>query len=155
MPTMNCYRRNGQQILFRNSFNKRCNDLERFLLERGYSSKFVLKKKIRARKITRNELLDKEKSHGNDSKLTFNVTYYPMFRHLKSQLKELHVILACDEDHQKVFHEVPIIGFKNSKDLKSHFVRAALPDINEKDRFRIWKKEKFKRQKKTSWSIMQ
>ena len=155
MPTINCYRRNGQQILFRNSFNKRCNDLERFLLERGYSSKFVVKEKILARKITRNELLDKENSHGNDSKLTFNVTYYPMFRHLKSQLKELHVILACDEDHQKVFHEVPIIGFKNIKDLKLHFVRAVLPYINEKDRFRIWKKEKFKRRKKTSLSIMQ
>ena len=26
-----------------NSFNKRCNDLERFLLERGYSSKLVRK----------------------------------------------------------------------------------------------------------------
>ena len=114
-----------------NSFDKRCNDLERFLLERGYSSKLVRKEILRARKISRNELLDKEKSQGNVSKLTFNVTYYPVFRHLKSQLKELHVILACDEDHKKVFPEVPIIGFKNNKNLKSHLVRAALPDINE------------------------
>ena len=61
----------------------------------------------------------------------FNVTYYPVFRHLKSQLKELHVILACDEDHEKVFPEVPVTGFKNNKNLKSHLVRATLPDINE------------------------
>ena len=114
-----------------NSFDKRCNDLERFLLERGYSFKLVRKEILQARKIPRNELLDKEKSQGNDSKLTFNVTYYPVFRHLKSQLKELHVILACDEAHKKVFPEVPIIGFKNNKNLKSHLVRAALPDINE------------------------
>ena len=87
-----------------NSFDKLCNDLER-----GYSSNLVRKEILRARKITRNELLDKEKGQGNDSKLTFNVTYYPVFRHLKSQLKELHVILACDEDHKKVFPEVPII----------------------------------------------
>ena len=113
-----------------NSFDKRCNDLERFLLERGYSSKLVRQEILRARKIPRNELLDKKKSQGNDSKLTFNVTYYPVFRHLKSQLKELHVILACDEDHKRVFPEVPIIGFKNNKILKSHLVRAALPDIN-------------------------
>ena len=86
---------------------------------------------LRARKISRNELLDKEKSQGNVSKLKFNVTYYPVFKHLKSQLKELHVILAYDEDHKKVFPEVPIIGFKNNKNLKSHFVRATLPDINE------------------------
>ena len=69
---------------------------------------------LRERNIPRNELLDKEKSQRDDSNLTFNVTYYPVFRHLKSQLKELHVILACDEDHKKVFHEVPIIGFKNN-----------------------------------------
>ena len=114
-----------------NSFDKRCNDLERFVLERGYNSKLERKEILRAREISRNELLDKEKSQGNVSKLTFNVTYYPVFRHLKSQLKELHVILACDEDHKKVFPEVPIIGFKNNKNLKSHLVRATLPDINE------------------------
>ena len=114
-----------------NSFDKCCNDLERFLLERGYSSKLVRKEILRARKISRNELLDKEKSQGNVSKLTFNVTYYPVFRHLKSQSKELHVILACGEDQKKVFPEVPIIGFKNNKNLKSHLVRATLPDTNE------------------------
>ena len=76
-------------------------------------------------------MLDKEKSQGNDIKLTFNVTYYPMFRHLKRQVKELHVNLACDKDHKKVFPEVPIIIFKNSKNLKSHLARAALPGINE------------------------
>ena len=54
-----------------------------------------------------------------------------MVRHLKNQLKELHVILACDEDHYKVFSEIPIIGFKNNKNLKSHLVRASVPDINE------------------------
>ena len=52
-------------------------------------------KEIRqVRKIPRNELLDKEKSQGNDSKQTFNVTYYTVFRNPKSQLKEAHVILA-------------------------------------------------------------
>ena len=100
------------------SFDKRCNDLERFLLERGYSSKLVRQEILQARKIPRNELLDKKKSQGNDSKLTFDVTYYPVFRHLKSQLKELYVILAYDEDHKKLFFKVPIIGFKNDKNFK-------------------------------------
>ena len=90
-----------------NSFDKRCNDLERLLLERAHSSKLVQKEILRTRKIPRNELLYKEKSQ---------------------------VILACDEDHKKVFSEVPIIGFKDNKNLKSHLVRAALRDINEVDR---------------------
>ena len=65
-----------------------------------------------------------EESQGNDSKLTFNVIYYSVFRYLKNQLKELLVILACNEAHKKVFPEVPIIGFKNNKNLKLHLVRT-------------------------------
>lgn len=42
--------------------------------------------------------------------------------------------LACDEKHEKVFPDVPIIGFKNN-DLKSHLLRAALSDINEVGRY--------------------
>ena len=117
-----------------NSFDKRCNDLESFLLERGCISKLVRKEIFRGGKTPRNELPDKETSQGNDNKLTYNVTYYPLLRHLKSQLKELRVILACDEDHKKAFPEVPIIGFKNNKNLKSRLVRAALQDIKEVDR---------------------
>ena len=78
-----------------------------------------------------NSQIRKKKSQGNDSKLTFNVAYCPVFRHLKNQLKELHVILRCGKDYNKVFPEVSITGFKNNKNLKSHLVRAALPDINE------------------------
>ena len=58
-----------------------------------------------------------------------------MLRHLKSQLKKLHIILACDENHKKVFPEVPVIGFKDNKNLKSYLVRANLPDINEVGRY--------------------
>ena len=70
-----------------NSFDKRCNYVEIFLLERGYSFKLMQKKILRVRTTPRNELLEKEKSLGQDSKLTLNVTYYSVFRHLKSQLK--------------------------------------------------------------------
>ena len=55
--------------------------------------------------------------------------YYTEFRHLKSQLKELHVLLACDEDHKRVFPKVPIIGLKYKKNLKSHLEREILAQI--------------------------
>ena len=60
-------------------------------------------------------MLDKQKSQENDSKLIFNVTYYPVFRHLKSQLKDLFVIPESDEDHKTIFPEVPTIGFKDRR----------------------------------------
>ena len=132
-----------------NSFDKGYNDLERCLQERGCSSKLVGKEITCTRKIRRNELLDQEKSQGNDSRLKFNVTYYPVFRHLKNQLKELLVILACDEHHKKVFPEVPIIGFKSSMNFKSHLMRAVLPDVSEVCQMQTM------RWKKTSLSIMQ
>ena len=98
----------------------------------------MLRKEILlARKIPRNKSLDKEKNQRNDSKLAFNVTYYLVFRHLKSQVKELHVILACNEDLfflRRTYFKVSIKNLKNSKNLKSHLVRVALPDINEVDR---------------------
>ena len=75
------------------------------------------------RQIPWSELLDKKKSQGKDGKLTFNVTYCPMFRHLKSQL----VIMTI----KKVFSDVPVAVSKNNNNLKSHLLRAALPEINE------------------------
>ena len=71
-----------------NSFDEHYSDLERFLLETGYSSILVEKEILWAKKIPRNEWLDKGKSQGNGRKLTFKVTYYPLFKHLKPQLKE-------------------------------------------------------------------
>ena len=86
-----------------NSFHKHYNDLERFLLERECNFMLVEKEILSARQIPRYELLDKEKSQRDDRKLIFNVTYYPVVRHLKAQLKELLKILACDEGRKKVF----------------------------------------------------
>ena len=41
------------------------------------------------------------------------------------------MILASDDGHKKVFSDVPMIGFKNNKNLKAHLVRSQLPDLDE------------------------
>ena len=46
-------------------------------------------------------------------------------------LNRLHVILASDDGHKKVFPDVPMTGFKNNKNLKAHLVRSELPDLDE------------------------
>ena len=84
-----------------------CNDLGRFLMEKRYSSKLVWKE----------VLWERKKSQEKTNKQTFNATCYAVFRHLKSQLKESHVIFSCDVDHRKLFSKIPIIGFKNNKKL--------------------------------------
>ena len=92
-------------------FDKRCNDLEKYLLERGYSEKMVRKEIRRARAIPRDALLEKVNNQEKQNKITFNVTYHPVFRDVRKIL-ELRVILASDDGHKKVFSDVPMIGFK-------------------------------------------
>ena len=80
--------------------------------------------------MPRNELLEKERNHPEENKLTFNITYYPAFQNTKTILEELQILLAPDKEHQKVFPNVPIVGFYTGKSLKDHLVRASVPILN-------------------------
>ena len=69
-------------------------------------------------------MLEKELNHQEKNKLTFNITYYPAFQNTKTTLDEFQFLLAPNKEHQKVFSNVPIVGFRNEKSLKDHVVRA-------------------------------
>ena len=100
-------------------FDKRCNDLEKYLLKRGYIEKMIRKEKLRAGAIPRDALLEKVYNQEKKDKITFNITYHPVFRDVRKILEELHVILASDDGHKKVFPDVPMIVFKINKNLKN------------------------------------
>ena len=55
-----------------------------------------------------------------------NGKYYPLYRNLENILKEMHVILNCDQKYQKSFPNVAVIVFKNSKNLRLRKVKAVL-----------------------------
>ena len=112
-------------------FDKRSNDLKKYLLERGYSENMVRKEILRARVSRRVALLENVNIQEKQNKITFNITYHPVFRDVCKILEELHVILASDDGHKKVFPDVPLIGFKNNKNLKAHLVRSQSPDLYE------------------------
>ena len=112
-------------------FDQRCNELEHWLHERGYSERVVRQEILNAQKIPRNELLEKEDNHPEENKLTFNITYYPALQNTKTILEELQILLAPDKEHQKVFPNVSIVGFCNGKSFKDHLVRASLPILNQ------------------------
>ena len=116
------------------SFDKRCNDLEKWLIERGYSEREFRKQVLRARSFSRDSLLDKESTRDEQNKITFNLTYYPAFQNVKKILGELHTLLTPDVAHKTVFTNVPTIGFKNDRSLKDHLVRAVLPNIDAEGR---------------------
>ena len=117
------------RICSENSYDKRCNELEVWLRERGYSDKLVRQQILKARTHKRKDLLNNMKDNRNDYQLVFNITYHPNFSKLKDTMSFLHLLLTPDQEHQKVFHKVPIIGFRRAKSLKDILVRAKVPPL--------------------------
>ena len=109
------------------SYDKRCNELEVWLRERGCSDKLVRQQVLKARKHKRKDLLNDIKDERNDCKLLFNITYHPNCSDLKDPMSYLHHLLTPDQEHQNVFHKVPIIGFRRMKSLKDILVRTKVP----------------------------
>ena len=109
------------------NFDKRCNELESWLLEKGCSEKMVRKQISRVREHSRGRLLKKVKSESNQNKLIFNSTYHPVFQNVRNILQELHILLTPDKEHRKVFHHIAVVGFRNGKSIKDHLFRAKLP----------------------------
>ena len=110
--------------------DKRCDDLEKCLLKRGYCQRLVRKKVIQGRKFDRKDLLQQEKS-AKKYKLTLMITYHPAFRNLYRIVRKAHSILAFDKVHQKVFQDVPLVGFRKGKSLKDMLVRAKVPTLGD------------------------
>ena len=75
-------------------FDQRCNDLEKWLMERGYSERRVSTQILKARGQSKDSLLKRGNTRTSESKLTFNITYYPAFQDVRSILEELQILLA-------------------------------------------------------------
>ena len=89
----------------------------------------VRKQVLRARKHSRVSLLEKVKSESYQKKLTFNITYYPVFQNVKNILQDLHNLIIPDLENQKDIQDIPAVGFRNGKSLKDHLVRVKLPNV--------------------------
>ena len=96
----------------------------------------------RTREHSRESLLEKMKPECDQSKLTFNITYYPVFQNVRNILQELHILLTPDQGHKTVFQDVSVVGFCNGKSLKNHLVRAKLPNVEITGRSEACGKEK-------------
>ena len=47
----------------------------------------------------------------------------------------LHLLLTLDQEHQQVFHKVPIIGFQRAKSLKDILVKSESSPVLKKEGF--------------------
>ena len=105
-------------------FDEICNDLEKYLIERGFIENMIRNKILRARVFPRHVLLEIANNQGNQNKVTFNVTYppAPVFWDVRQTLEEFHVILGSDDGQKKVCPDVPVTGFRMIENLKVQLV---------------------------------
>ena len=100
------------------NFDKPCNDLEIWLMERGCNERMIHKQILRACEHSKNDLLQREKQQMSEQKLTLSITYHPAFQNVRAIMEELHILLTPKKDLKKVFPNALVMGFRNGKNLK-------------------------------------
>ena len=87
--------------------------------------KYILK----SRRFSRAELLNNQRKKQNEDKLVLNITYHPSLARLKVVMTRVNLLLTPDNEHNKVFRDVPVKGFRRAQSLKDILVRAKVPQI--------------------------
>ena len=105
-------------------------------MEKSYNEKMIRKQILSAPEHSRNDLLEREKQQMSEKELTFNITYYPVYRNVRSIMEELHFLLTPNKEHKKVFPNVAVVGFRNGKSLKDYLRR--MKDVNHMGKQLVW-----------------
>ena len=58
-----------------------------------------------------------------------NITCHPDVSNLKDTMPFRHLLRKSGQEHQKVFHKAPIIGFRRAKSLKYILVRTKVHPV--------------------------
>lgn len=107
------------------AFYKRCDELAKYLVERGYKEHFVKQQIQNAQSKTREEALTPRQQNTN-SRVPMVVTYHPSLPNIGAMLKELQPLLHCSEKCRKAVKEMPMVAFRRPKSLRDYLVHAKL-----------------------------
>ena len=112
-------------------FGMRSEDLVGWLVDMGYKEDFMREQIVRASKLEREGLFNKEGRCSDKKKdqVPLVVTFHPALNELRGIVKQLHTMLDASEEHRKSFREQPLVVFRRAPKLKDIFVRAKLPRI--------------------------
>ena len=89
-------------------------DLESWLIDRGYKSKFIRPEIQKVNLIDRNNLLKKRPKHQEDS-ITLVLTFHPALNIVFDVLKRAHRHVQKSPVLKAVLHKPPRISFRNPK----------------------------------------
>ena len=84
---------------------------------------------LKARNFSRAELLNNQRKKENEDKLVLNITYRLSLAQLKVIMARIHLLLTSDNEHNKVFRDAAIIGFRRAKSYPCDAVLVNYPDM--------------------------
>ena len=106
-------------------FNKGGKELKGFLVQRGYSERFVeqqiLKEKMKNRKVL---MLGAKKSSEKCARIPIVLDYHPALLDLHKVFRELQPIVDASKLLKEILPETPIVSFRRPKSIKDMLVRA-------------------------------
>ena len=104
-------------------FEKRVEDLVRFLTDRGYKKAYVEDQVEKVRRLTRAEARNNT-NQPRSTKTPFVVAYHPGLPNIRKIIRELHPILESSERCKNAINSVPFVAFRKPKSLGDYLVRA-------------------------------
>ena len=108
-----------------NTLKERLNELEHWLLKRGYESENVRPEIERVYDRSREDLLRKREKVQDDL-VTLVLTYHPALKVVRDILRKAHRHVAKSVKLSKVLTSPPRVAFRNAKTLKDRLVRSKL-----------------------------
>ena len=110
-------------------FELRCNELRDWLVDRGYDGRMVAEQIGKAKERDREELINHpKKEQKSDERPNLVLRYHPALSDkVHKILKQHQTILSLNEEHRKVFNEIPRVTYRRAKNLKDGLVCASLP----------------------------
>ena len=129
----------GQALRFRRiiaddtQLDLECNKLISWFLNRGFPEHMVRQQVQRAKCQDRDSLLDYERTERDETTRPVCVlTYHPVYgKKVFDVFKSLQPLLQSDEEHARVFPEIPLVAFRRTKNLSDSLVRALVPNVQE------------------------
>ena len=114
-------------------FNKRADELSKYLVARGYRERFVREQIRKAKLKTREEILTPV-SQKATTRVPMVVMYHPNLPNIGAILRELQPLLHCSDKCKKAVKEVLMVAFRRPKSLGDYLVHAKLKSSDSKDK---------------------
>ena len=110
-------------------FESMCGELRGWLLDRGFDAGMTDVQIDKAKVKNREELINyRKEERALDTRLNLVLRYHPALSNkVHNIIKQHHPILLLNDEHRKVFEDLPRVTYKRAKNLKDSLVRASLP----------------------------